>query len=61
MRLISARIIFAWIFFGGCKFCYISSEFVFSDGEILINFCGRIFAVAIYMIFMSSMIIAERK
>ena len=31
--IIFVRLIFAWIYFCGCKFCHISCEFIFVFGE----------------------------
>ena len=40
------------------QFSYILRKFIFADGKILIILRGLIFAVARYVIFMPSMIIA---
>ena len=40
------RLMFADIYFHGCKFCHISRRFIFAGGEILIISRGLIFAVA---------------
>ena len=42
-RFIVARLIFAWIFFRGCKYWYISRGFISVDGEVLIISSGIIF------------------
>ena len=36
-RLIFTRLIFAWIYFRGCKFRHISRGFIFADREVLIT------------------------
>ena len=60
-RLIFARLIFAWIYICRYKFCHILSGFIFVAAEILIISYEVIFAVARYVMFMSSMIIAGEK
>ena len=42
---IFARLIFAWIYFCGCKFCHISCEFIFAFGEISIILAWTYFPV----------------
>ena len=60
MKLIFKKLIFAWIYFCECKFCYISRRFIFGDGAVLIVSRTLIFVVARYAMFMSSMIIAGK-
>lgn len=56
--MIFGRLIFAWIYFPGCNFYYISRGIVFTDREISIVWRGLIFAVVRYVIFVPSVIIA---
>ena len=55
------RLVFAWIYFSGCKFDHSLYGFIFADGEISFILRGLIFSVAHYVLISCHTLILEKE